>query len=163
VSTADQASFEEIRLSALREHARRWELEYDRRLAAAIARWEARRGQSFHRYAAEYLTSDAEHPVSESTVYDWISRRNGRRPPACLDEILFADDDDFNAWKNEQAGFEAPRRKLPASGDALARAYEERLRAFGELGEKAIADARATAGRGEPAEWERTTPVRRIP
>lgn len=162
MSNADQAIFEEVRLSALREKARLREVELDKRIAAGIGRWEKERGVSFHRYAAEFLTSDKEHPVSENTIYDVLARRNGRRPWDCLIDILFEDDEEFNAWKNERAGFEAPRRKLPAGGEALAQALIEQLHEFGPRGEDAIAKARERAAKAERAEWETTTPLRRV-
>lgn len=152
--------FEEIRLSELRAAARLREREEDAQIAAAIVRWEARTGKSFHRHAAEVLTSDEERPVSETTVYDWQARRNGRRPPDGMTNILFAEDDEYNAWKNERAGFEPPRRKLPAGGDALARAYEAKLRGFGENGERAIAEGREEARRAELKERDAKHSIR---
>lgn len=140
-----QAIFEEVRLSALRERARKREHELDQRVLWAIDLWEQRTRQSFHRYAAEKLTSDKEHPVAETTIYDMLARRNGRRPWWCLVELLFEEVPEFNAWANERNGWEEPKRKLVCNGDSLARAYEDKLREFGPNGERAIAEGREQA------------------
>lgn len=149
MDTAAQATFEEVRLSELRARARRREIEEDREILAMIGRWEALHRQSFYRYAAERCTSDLEHPVSETTVYDWISRRNGRRPPACLIAICCEEDEQFNRWWNERNGYEQPRKLLPTSARELAEAYEQKFRELGDVGERMIREARQDAARKE--------------
>lgn len=99
----------------------------------------------------------------QDRIYHWTERRRGQRPPAELLARVHEASEKAMGDYCDARGYERPRRKLPSNSDALARAYEEKLRAFGELGEAAIVDARESAARPEPAEWERTTPMRRIP
>jgi hypothetical protein len=101
--------------------------------------------------------------AKQDRVYHWTERRNGQRPPAeLLARVHEASEKAMNEYLNAR-GYEPTRRKLPASGDVLARAYEDKLRGFGEQGEKAIADARVEAAKPEPREWEQPLePVRRI-
>lgn len=95
-------------------------------------------------------------PVSkQDRVYHWVERRGHQRPPAelllhALDEMTEEQFQDFC----EKRGYERPRRKLPTDADRLARAYEERLRAFGEKGLDAIREAREEASRPTPKDWE---------
>jgi hypothetical protein len=94
----------------------------------------------------------------QDRVYHWRERRNGQRPPAELLAAVHEQDEAAMGDYCEARGYERPRRKLPADGERLARAYEAKLREYGEKGERDIADARAQAATPDRPEWETSTP-----
>src|SRR5258708_1998194 len=90
----------------------------------------------------------------QDRIYHWRERRNGQRPPGELVALVHEDP----SPEGEKAmgdycdarGFERPRRKLAADANRLAHALEDKLRRFGDEGERAIAEARIEAARAEP-------------
>lgn len=108
----------------------------DEQIASSMKRWEASLlGLDAHKQMADELTDDEERPVSTTQVYDWLSRRNGRRPPAELVHELFAGDDKFAAWWCERAGYEPPKKKIAVPVEEQVRALRQALHRFGEAGE----------------------------
>lgn len=123
----------------------RWEHELDEQIEAALRRIElAMPGLDGRKWLAEETTDD-EKPVSVSTVYDWLSRRNGRRPPAEVIAAIYKADDQFAAWWNATLGYEAPKRHCPLTleqENALLRLALEEFGGPGKLKLKEIERAR---------------------
>lgn len=108
----------------------------DEQIGSAMKRWEASLpGLDAYKQMADELTDDAERPVSTTQVYDWLARRNGRRPPGELVFELFAGDDKFAAWWCERAGYEPPKKKIAVPVEEQVRALRSALQRFGEAGE----------------------------
>lgn len=156
---------EEKRLREARDRARRDADELDDQIALAMARYEAANpGKSAHKEMADRLTSDLEHPVSVTQVYDWLSRRGGRRPPADLTDVLFDWDEKFAAWQRQKRGYEAPSRVVLIDPEEEIRQLRRALQEFGGAGEKKL-QAIPTSLRPHPsgaADWDAANPAREV-
>ena len=119
-----------------RARRRAFMLELDDELAAAMARIEKLlNGQDVHKWIAEELTDDEQHPVSVTQVHDWLARRNGRRPPGELIAVVCEADETFNAWWERSGGYEAPKKITRLSWEDERKQYREALLEFGSAGE----------------------------
>jgi len=108
----------------------------DEQLEAAFLRWEKTLdGKDFHKEAADLLTDDEQHPVSTTQVYDWMARRNGRRPPAELIALAYMVDDQFAAWWNQATGWDTPKRLALLPVERENELLRAALREFGAQGE----------------------------
>lgn len=122
----------------------------DGQLTAALARIESTlQGQDVHKWLADELTDDEEHPVSVTQVYDWLSRRNGRRPPAELVHVVAEHDALFMAWWCESSGYERPSPISRLSPEEQVEEYRRQLRALGDVGARLDAEVQARIARGE--------------
>lgn len=122
----------------------RWEEELDEQIAAALKRVELLTpGLDGHKWLAEESTDDLERIVSVGTVYDWLSRRNGRRPPAEVIAALYRIDDEFAAWWNATLGYDAPKRHCPLTLEQENALLRLKLKEFGPSGEKKLAEVAA--------------------
>jgi hypothetical protein len=133
--------------------------ELDEQIRLAMARWETRLGGvDAHKEMAELLSDDSQHPVCLTQVFDWLARRNGRRPPADLVRILCREDEPFNAWWNESGGYEAPKRKVALPPDEQIRRLRAALLQFGSAGEEKLRQVLAAPVPREQQEWEKPQP-----
>ena len=123
----------------------------DAQLEAALMRWErSLAGIDVHKHLADLLTDDEEHPVSVTQVYDWLSRRNNRRPPAELILEVCAADDVFAAWWAETAGFEPPVRLIRVPLEQQLAALRRALLEFGTAGEQKLRAIQVVQSRSAP-------------
>jgi hypothetical protein len=119
---------------------RRALLEIDAEREAALLRIEKwlPNGQDVHKWLAEQMTDDPEHPVSVSQVHDWIARRNGRRPPSDMDKIVCKADEKFNAYWNSSNDYEVPKRRELVPVEVKYERALKKLARLGEIGEQII-------------------------
>lgn len=116
--------------------------ELDEQIAGSMHRWEEKLGGGIdaHKAMARRLDADGdERPVATTTVYDWLSRRNNRRPPAELVAVLYEEDEKFAQWWHRRHGY-APAVKLvllPAD-EQVRRLCAEAVRRFGPGGEQMV-------------------------
>jgi len=122
--------------------------ELDAQLEAALARIEkALGGVDVHKWLADELTDDEEHPVSVTQVYDWLARRNNRRPPAELVLAVCEHDDEFAAWWCASTGFEAPVRLVRVPMERQVADLKRALLEFGSAGEKKLRELQISQSR----------------
>ena len=115
---------------------RRFVEELDEQIEAALKRWELLlAGQDAHKVIADEVTDDEEHPVSITTVYDWLARRNGRRPPAEVISVLYEVDAIFAAWWNKRHGYTVPEKLTQLPWEQERALYRKALQEFGAAGE----------------------------
>lgn len=125
--------------------------ELDEQLTAALARIEkALDGQDVHKWLADELTDDDEHPVSVTQVYDWLARRNHRRPPAELCLVVCQHDDLFAAWWAATTGFEPPVRLVKVPLEKQVADLKRALLEFGSAGEKKLRELQVVQSRSAP-------------
>lgn len=135
------------RVRQLKQRARNDDL--DLQLRSALGRIEkGLDGVDVHKHLADLLTDDEEHPVSVTQVYDWLARRNNRRPPAELVLLICELDDAFAKWWCETAGFEAPIRRVLAPLEQQVEDLKHDLLDFGTAGEKKLSERQAAWGQG---------------
>lgn len=102
-------------------------------------------------------------PDKQDRIYHWSERRHGQRPPAELLADVLEEDEAAMGEFCDGLGYERPRKRLATDGAELARAYEDKLKALGEVGERLIRQAREEAARPAAKEWEaEETPLRSI-
>lgn len=125
---------------------RRFLDDLDEQLALARQRWELTLGgRDAHKVLAEEITDDEEHPVALTTVYDWFSRRNGRRVPDAVISFFYETDVAFAAWWNERHGYTVPEKLVRLPWEQERALYRRALQEFGAAGEvklRAITNAR---------------------
>lgn len=111
----------------------------DEKLADALGRIErGLEGLDVHKFLADRLTDDEQHPVTQNQVHDWLNRRNGRRVPAELVLIVCELDDEFARWWSDAAGLQEPKRKVLLSAEERAEQLEADLLDFGPAGAKKL-------------------------
>lgn len=124
---------EEARLDDERERSRLFADDLDEQIEHAMKRWEAvLDGVDPHKEIAERLG------VRTTVCYDWLARRDGRRPPACLIAILFEADEVFAGWWCDRLGYERPARRIEMPAEERLRLAVAALREFGAAGEDKI-------------------------
>lgn len=128
---------------------RAWEDQLDENIEGALKRVELRKpGLDGAKWLAEEITDDPEKPVSTTTVYDMLSRRNGRRPCAEIVAALYRADTDFAGWWNTTLGYEVPQRHCPLGLEQQNALLRLKLKEFGAEGERKIAQVDAARSDG---------------
>lgn len=126
---------------------RAFEDDLDAQIEAALKRIELRTpGLDGPKWLAEEITDDAEHPVSSSTIYDMLGRRNGRRPAGEVIAEIYADEE-FAAWWNTALGYEVPKKLCPLTLEQENALLRRALVEFGSIGEQKL---KAIANGGAP-------------
>jgi hypothetical protein len=162
-----RASFEEARIARERREAqRRYMAELDEQLELALNRIEKTLGgQDVHKWLAEILTDDDEHPVSASQVHDWLSRRGGRRPPVEMIGAVYDADEQFAAWWNKRHGYTVPEKVRQLSDSQENNLLTSALLEFGAAGEAKLRAIRAAKPPPPPPhDWEKPSdpPAREV-
>jgi NTP pyrophosphatase (non-canonical NTP hydrolase) len=123
---------EEVRETARRAQQQRDEDELDEEIAISLERCGAKHGEGGHKWMAGRLF------VSVQLVHHWTSRKDGRRPPADMTDILYEEDPEFAKWKNKKRGYTVPEKLVQLSNEELVKRLRDALKEFGAVGEEKI-------------------------
>lgn len=132
---------EEARLAMEQAANDDFEQELHEQLAVALERMQRRLGSvEAHKELRDRLGLK-----SAGEIYDWLSRRNGRRAPAVFVAIFLREDDEFAAWWATRTGFLPPVRLVKLTPEQERDLAYEALAKYGERGQE---DVRRIRGGG---------------